>query len=48
MKVGMAMNMLYEHGRPDVAVVQEHFQSGDLVEPLGFDSLWALGHHFTG
>ena len=48
MKVGMAMNMLYEEGRPDVAVVQEHFQSGDLVEPLGFDSLWALEHHFTG
>ena len=48
MKVGMAMNMLYEHGRPDVAVVQEHFQSGDLVEPLGFDSLWAREHHFTG
>lgn len=48
MKVGMAMNMLYEHDRPDVAVVQEHFQLGDLVEPLGFDSLWALEHHFTG
>ena len=48
MKVGMAMNMLYEHDRPDVAVVQEHFQLGDLVEPLGFDSIWALEHHFTG
>ena len=48
MKVGVAMNMLYEHGKPDVAVVQEHFQLGDLVEPLGFDSLWALEHHFTG
>jgi alkanesulfonate monooxygenase SsuD/methylene tetrahydromethanopterin reductase-like flavin-dependent oxidoreductase (luciferase family) len=48
MKVGTAMNMLYEHGRPDVAVVQEHFALGDLVEPLGFDSLWALEHHFTG
>ena len=48
MKVGMALNMLYEHGRPDVAVVHEHFQAGDLVEPLGFDSLWALEHHFTG
>ena len=34
MKVGIAMNMLYEHGRPDVAVVHEHFQSADLVEPL--------------
>ena len=21
---------------------------GDLVEPLGFDSLFALEHHFTG
>ncbi|UYN94955.1 MAG: LLM class flavin-dependent oxidoreductase [Enhydrobacter sp.] len=48
MKVGMAMNMLYEQGKPDVAVVHEHFQLGDLVEPLGFDSLWALEHHFTG
>ncbi len=48
MKVGIAMNMLYEQGKPDVAVVQEHFQLGDLVEPLGFDSLWALEHHFTG
>ena len=48
MKVGIAMNMLYEHDRPDVAVVHEHFALGDLVEPLGFDSLWALEHHFTG
>jgi len=48
MKVGVAMNMLYEHDKPDVAVVQEHLQLGDLVEPLGFDSLWALEHHFTG
>jgi alkanesulfonate monooxygenase SsuD/methylene tetrahydromethanopterin reductase-like flavin-dependent oxidoreductase (luciferase family) len=48
MKVGTALNMLYEPGRPDVAVVQEHFHMGDLVEPLGFDSLWALEHHFTG
>ena len=48
MKVGVAMNMLHEHGKPDVAVVQEHLQLGDLVEPLGFDSLWGLEHHFTG
>jgi alkanesulfonate monooxygenase SsuD/methylene tetrahydromethanopterin reductase-like flavin-dependent oxidoreductase (luciferase family) len=48
MKVGTALNMLYEHGRPDVAVVHEHLAMGDLVEPLGFDSLWALEHHFTG
>src|SRR5690242_6140884 len=48
MKVGTAMNMLYELDRPDVAVVQEHFALGDLVETLGFDSLWALEHHFSG
>jgi alkanesulfonate monooxygenase SsuD/methylene tetrahydromethanopterin reductase-like flavin-dependent oxidoreductase (luciferase family) len=29
-------------------VVHEHLAEGDLVEPLGFNSLWALEHHFTG
>src|ERR1700704_2403837 len=48
MKVGVALNMLHEHGRPDTAVVHEHLAEGDLVEPLGFNSLWALEHHFTG
>lgn len=48
MKVGMALNMLSQPGRPDVAVVHEHMAMGDLVEPLGFDSLFALEHHFTG
>jgi alkanesulfonate monooxygenase SsuD/methylene tetrahydromethanopterin reductase-like flavin-dependent oxidoreductase (luciferase family) len=48
MKVGVALNMLHEHGRPDAAVVHEHLAEGDLVEPLGFNSLWALEHHFTG
>ncbi|HEY1932172.1 MAG TPA: LLM class flavin-dependent oxidoreductase [Acetobacteraceae bacterium] len=48
MKVGMALNMLSQAGRSDVAVVTEHMAMGDLVEPLGFDSLFALEHHFTG
>ena len=48
MKVGIALNMLSEPGRPDVAVVVEHLAMGDLAEPLGFDSLFALEHHFTG
>jgi alkanesulfonate monooxygenase SsuD/methylene tetrahydromethanopterin reductase-like flavin-dependent oxidoreductase (luciferase family) len=48
MKVGIALNMLSQQGRPDVAVVSEHLALGDLAEPLGFDSLWALEHHFTG
>lgn len=48
MKVGMALNMLCQQGRPDASVVHEHMAMGDLVEPLGFDSLFALEHHFTG
>jgi alkanesulfonate monooxygenase SsuD/methylene tetrahydromethanopterin reductase-like flavin-dependent oxidoreductase (luciferase family) len=48
MKVGMALNMLSQPGRSDAAVVAEHMALGDLVEPLGFDSLFALEHHFTG
>src|SRR3989442_13837338 len=48
MKAGIALNMLSEPGRPDVAVVSEHLAMGDLAEPLGFDSLFALEHHFTG
>jgi alkanesulfonate monooxygenase SsuD/methylene tetrahydromethanopterin reductase-like flavin-dependent oxidoreductase (luciferase family) len=48
MKVGMALNMLSQQGRPDSAVIGEHLAMGDLVEPLGFDSLFSLEHHFTG
>src|SRR5260221_5914646 len=48
MKVGTALNMLCQSGRSDASVVGEHLALGDLAEPLGFDSLWALEHHFTG
>jgi alkanesulfonate monooxygenase SsuD/methylene tetrahydromethanopterin reductase-like flavin-dependent oxidoreductase (luciferase family) len=48
MKVGTALNMLSQPGRSDAAVVSEHLALGDLAEPLGFDSLFALEHHFTG
>ena len=48
MKVGMALNMLCKDGHSDASVVGEHMAMGDLVEPLGFDSLFALEHHFTG
>src|SRR5437588_10373242 len=48
MKVGIALNMLTKEGRTDAAVVREHLALGDLAEPLGFDSLFALEHHFTG
>lgn len=48
MKVGTALSVLHEPGRVDAAVWHEHMAMGDLAEPLGFDSLWALEHHFTG
>lgn len=48
MKVGTALNMLQKAGHSDAAVVTEHMAMGDLAEPLGFDSLFALEHHFTG
>src|ERR671913_2046667 len=47
MKVGVAMNMLTKEGRSDASVVGEHLALGDLAEPLGFDSIFALEHHFT-
>jgi alkanesulfonate monooxygenase SsuD/methylene tetrahydromethanopterin reductase-like flavin-dependent oxidoreductase (luciferase family) len=48
MRVGIALNMLCQAGRTDASVVGEHLAMGDLAEPLGFDSLFALEHHFTG
>src|SRR6184192_580555 len=48
MKVGIALNMLTQPGHPDAAVFAAHMALGDLAEPLGFDSLFALEHHFTG
>src|SRR6185503_5660373 len=48
MKVGIALNILQKEGRSDADVFAEHLALGDLAEPLGFDSLFALEHHFTG
>ncbi|MEQ9639360.1 MAG: LLM class flavin-dependent oxidoreductase [Alphaproteobacteria bacterium] len=48
MKVGTSLNMLTKEGRTDAEVVGEHLGLGDLAEPLGFDSIWVLEHHFTG
>src|SRR2546425_2806285 len=48
MKVGTALNMLRKEGPSDASVLAEHMALGDLAEPLGFDSLFALEHHFTG
>ena len=48
MKIGVSLSILAQAGRSDVAVYKEHLALGDLAEPLGFDSLFALEHHFTG
>ena len=31
----------------DAQIYREQFQLGRLIEPLGFDSLWTVEHHFT-
>jgi alkanesulfonate monooxygenase SsuD/methylene tetrahydromethanopterin reductase-like flavin-dependent oxidoreductase (luciferase family) len=48
MKIGVSLSILAEAGRSDVAVYKDHLEIGDLAEPLGFDSIFALEHHFTG
>ena len=47
-QIGMVLNIAAEEGRSDGQVVREHLALGDLVEPLGFDSLFVLEHHFSG
>ena len=47
MKIGVALNMPADPPRNDAEVLREHLALGDMVEPLGFDSLFALEHHFT-
>src|SRR2546428_14087268 len=34
-------------GRPDRNVYGNELRLGDLAEPLGFESLWGVEHHFT-
>src|SRR5665213_1550883 len=31
----------------DAQIFQDHLHMGRLVEPLGFQSLWTVEHHFT-
>ena len=46
MDVGMAVVFqATDHGDRDV--YQNELRLGDLAEPLGFDSLWSVEHHFT-
>jgi len=38
----------YGEGMTDYEVYRADIALADLVEPLGFDSIWGLEHHFTG
>src|SRR3989442_7657537 len=33
--------------RPDHEVYRQELRLADLVEPLGYDSIWGVEHHFT-
>ena len=48
MHVGMA-SIFQNPGqrRPDHEVYREELRLADLAEPLGFDSIWSVEHHFT-
>jgi len=48
MHVGMAVIFQGQgEGRTDRNVYRNELRLGDLAEPLGFDSLWGVEHHFT-
>jgi len=36
-----------ENQRPDAEVYQQELRFCDLAEPLGFESIWSVEHHFT-
>ena len=36
-----------DSSRPDTAVYRDDLHLADLAEPLGYDSLWSVEHHFT-
>jgi alkanesulfonate monooxygenase SsuD/methylene tetrahydromethanopterin reductase-like flavin-dependent oxidoreductase (luciferase family) len=48
MRVGMAA-VFQNPGRtrPDLDVYRDDLRLADLAEPLGFDSIWSVEHHFT-
>ncbi len=48
MRVGIALWLNSCGGKSDLQTYQEELGLAGLAEPLGFDTLWALEHHFTG
>ncbi|GIT42402.1 MAG: hypothetical protein Ct9H300mP11_03380 [Chloroflexota bacterium] len=37
----------HRHSRSDFEVYQNELRIADLCEPLGYDSIWGIEHHFT-
>lgn len=48
MKIGMTIQLTSFGGKSDSQTYQEELSIADMAERLGFDSIWALDHHFTG
>ena len=47
MQVGYASIFQASAERTDYEVYRDELRLADLVEPLGFDSIWGVEHHFT-
>ncbi len=48
MKVGMTLQLTSFGDKPDMETYQDELNLMEMAEGLGFDSVWALDHHFTG
>jgi alkanesulfonate monooxygenase SsuD/methylene tetrahydromethanopterin reductase-like flavin-dependent oxidoreductase (luciferase family) len=48
MKVGMTLQLTSFGDKPDFETYQDELSLMEMSEGLGFDSVWALDHHFTG
>jgi alkanesulfonate monooxygenase SsuD/methylene tetrahydromethanopterin reductase-like flavin-dependent oxidoreductase (luciferase family) len=48
MKVGMTLQLTSFGDKPDLETYQDELSLMEMAEDAGFDSVWALDHHFTG
>ena len=48
MKVGMTLQLTSFGDKPDLETYSDELSLMEMAENAGFDSVWALDHHFTG